>query len=226
MGNCFSGFSDDNYEVKQSMQEVMQIVRTGDIVLFSGAGWSSSLIRSASPTGCIWSHIGIVIRIENNKPMLLESTIDEYPTDKLSNSEKSGVKLVCLEDKISSYGGLAIAYRRLHIPTSSPLLISRSTKQDVRRRWTRKLIDYGRANNYKNYEDNPVELFGSLLRSNSGNHEDTMFCVELVARCLIIMGLLDKDDYSTNNYTLEDFSSTGDLRILNGVYFGTEKLII
>lgn len=79
------------------------MIRNGDVLICSGSGVFSAMIQQA--TGSVWSHVGVVLRLESiNRVMLLESV------------EPIGVRTVRLSKYLENYandgepypGGLAI----------------------------------------------------------------------------------------------------------------------
>lgn len=66
--------------------------KTGDLLFFSGEHWLSRLIRWRSKSA--WSHVGLVIRIEEiDRVFLLESTLE------------TGVRMIPLSFIVKNYGG-------------------------------------------------------------------------------------------------------------------------
>lgn len=66
--------------------------KTGDLIFFSGDHWLSTLIRWKSKSA--WSHIGIVVKIDEiDKVFLLESTLE------------TGVRMMPLSFVFSNYDG-------------------------------------------------------------------------------------------------------------------------
>lgn len=206
---------ESNQEVSHSLEQALERVRTGDIVLFQGKGFLSDVIRGVSAHGDRWSHIGIVVRrSKDTPPLLLESTKDTYPVDIISGVEKAGAKVVDLKEKIMSYGGYNIVYRRLH---------ARAPAKNKRMAWTDMLWDFAASIDDSDYEGNISELIGSIFRSNEPNC-DSYFCVELVAHCLMLMGVLS-NDIPSNDYQLYDFSDQGYVPLNEGYSFGHEHRI-
>lgn len=54
-----------------TIDEVCRVVRSGDLVLFSGASWTSWFVTLFCASQ--WSHIGIVYREPDGEPLLFES---------------------------------------------------------------------------------------------------------------------------------------------------------
>jgi len=81
-----------NYE-----QNIRPNVRTGDLFFFSGNHWMSKLIRWRSESA--WSHVGMVVKIEEiDRVFLVESIIEQ------------GVRMIPLSFVIRNYDGKKNAY--------------------------------------------------------------------------------------------------------------------
>jgi hypothetical protein len=78
-------------------QDIRSQLRSGDLLLCSGTGWFSRLIQAA--TGSEWSHVGLVLRLEQlDRVMLLESV------------ESMGVRAVPLSRYFENYEQSGAAY--------------------------------------------------------------------------------------------------------------------
>ena len=85
-------------------------VRSGDLLLFSGRGLSSWLVRMF--TRSRWSHIGMVVELPGHpQPLLLESTLFNESADVVLGRPVAGVVLVSLAEKLDNYKG-DVALRR------------------------------------------------------------------------------------------------------------------
>ena len=87
--------TDENLEFYYQERENFQ---TGDLLFFSGDHWLSGLIRARSRSA--WSHVGMVIRLEElNRVFLVESILEV------------GVRLVPLSFVMTDYDGEGKAYK-------------------------------------------------------------------------------------------------------------------
>lgn len=78
--------------------------RTGDIVLFSGRGLASDVIRLA--TRSHWSHVGMVVELPEYADLLLiEATTLSESADVRAKRAVTGVGLVPLATKVQEYPG-------------------------------------------------------------------------------------------------------------------------
>ena len=168
-------------------------LQTGDIVLFSGKGSISDIIKRV--TACKWSHVGMVLKSEDwDMALLWESTTLSNIADLESGVPRQGVQLVPLSARLASYDG-EVSIRAL----TTPLISSqRETLKAFRKEMT------GRA-----YEEDKLELARSAYDGwGGGNREDlsSLFCSELVAEAFQRIGLLS-EAIPSNEYTPKDFST-------------------
>ena len=154
-------------------------LRTGDILLFSGRGVTSEVIRvfTRSP----WSHIGMVVFLPGSKqPLVLESTTLGESADVRLGKPVAGVSLVALATKVRDYPG-SIVVRRRH----GPDLTHRQEK--LLQRLLRRLMHRP----YKNYLlCNAIDVFTGFQRKPD---QRGWFCSELVAELYRRLGWLPRD---------------------------------
>lgn len=114
MGNCLTIPRGSKIIVKN---ELLRQANTGDIVLWSGKGIESFLVRFFAREDQ-WSHVGIVVKDPyTGKVFLFESNHGFDPFDELSRAYKDGVRLSDLDQKMSNYEGYYVALRKLHLPS-------------------------------------------------------------------------------------------------------------
>ncbi|MCC1496517.1 hypothetical protein [Alcanivorax sp. 1008] len=153
-------------------------LQTGDVLLFSGKGLSSEVIRWF--TGSYWTHVGVIVRLDElDEPILLESNLGPASVDLISGEAQSGVSLVQVERKLSDYQG-EIAIRRRQ---GEPLTLRQ-------RRLVRRLVKRLYRRPYRHYLWRQVidRLPGVRRRDYSA-----MFCSELVAELYRRLGWLPED---------------------------------
>jgi len=167
-------------------------LRTGDIVLFSGRGVLSWIIRLL----CLarTSHVGMVVWVEDHDQLLiLESDLNEY---------HNGVQLRNLGERIAGYNG-HVCIRRL-----KPYLNFRQTE-----------IVHGFICGHRNtsYEQGiggflemlaASKVIGWLWRNRPNTNQ--FFCSEAAATIYQRLGLLPKGK-PANEYTPSDFELGGDV---------------
>ena len=167
-------------------------LRTGDIVLFSGRGVLSWIIRLL----CLarTSHVGMVVCDRMfDRVLLLESDLNE---------RKSGVQMNNLGERIAGYNG-HVCIRRLK-PVLTPL-------QCVE---VRRFIVTHRNTSYEQGIGGFLEILaaskviGWLWRNKPNTNE--FFCSELVATIYQRLGLLPKGK-PANEYTPSDFELGGNV---------------
>ena len=96
---------------------VASSLQSGDLVLFSGQGLASDVVRVF--TRSVWSHIGMVVRVRGiDQPLLLESTNLSESRDVLQGKPVRGIGLVPFIDKVRDYQGEVALRRRLGEPLS------------------------------------------------------------------------------------------------------------
>lgn len=182
-------------------------IRTGDILLFSGNGLISRGIQAI--TGSPWSHVAIVLEVPlYDFVCCFESTtLSEIP-DLMTGAPVKGVQLVPLSQRLETYDGESIAWRRID-GRRTPAMIAAALA--VRREFA------GRP-----YEKNQLELLRSALDTITlrQNQPDTssVFCSELAAVLWQRMGWLD-ECHPANEFTPADFAGTS-LPHTNAVVLG------
>tara|TARA_Y100000296_G_scaffold2569_2_gene3618 strand:+ start:1442 stop:2044 length:603 start_codon:yes stop_codon:yes gene_type:complete len=176
-------------------------LNTGDIVLFSGKGRISGMIKWF--TGSPWSHVGMVLRLtEYNMLLLWESTTLSKIKDINTGKARQGVQLVPLSERMKSYEG-KVGIRRLNMFDKYQAI-----DHDV-------LMKFREEVKGRPYEESKIELFKSAYDGVfGGNEEDlsSIFCSELVAEAYQRLGLLTEGTPS-NEFTPADFG--GDIPLIN-----------
>ncbi|MEC8325898.1 MAG: YiiX/YebB-like N1pC/P60 family cysteine hydrolase [Pseudomonadota bacterium] len=179
-------------------------LKTGDILLFSGNGFFSKVIKFA--TRSKWSHVGMVYKNrESGILFVYESTSISNVTNVDSGEPLNGVQLTPLSKRLRLYNGV-VAVRKLE---------NASLNDDAQAAIEQLMYEF----EGKPYEEDKLELAKSALDLISiENEEDlsTLFCSELIAEVYQRIGLLDEDKPS-NEYTPADFAaSTKALGLISG----------
>ena len=182
-------------------EDFRKIIHTGDIVLCSGRGVLSKVIKVA--TDSPWSHIGTVIRDGNLGQILMwHSTMLSTVKDVYDDRVKVGVQTVSLSTFVATYDGV-VGIRRLD---GLVLNADRLSRQDFRN---------------KPYELDKLQLAASaidsdwpIIRAMFTNETDlsSIFCSEQRAELDIRWELLinPKDGgESSNEYTPGDYGDKG-----------------
>ncbi len=177
-------------------------LRTADIVLFSGVGFVSNVIKLI--TNSKWTHVGMIIKLINPDIILLwQSTSLSKIKDFETKEIKKGVQLVCLSEVVKDYTG-EIAIRHLDGAANGSMLFDLMLFRDEIKR--------------RPYEQNAIELFKSAYDGLLGNNiEDlkSLFCSELIAEAYQRLLLLP-ENIPSNEYTPADFSSERKINMMKG----------
>ncbi len=175
-------------------------LRTGDILLFSGRGLTSEVIRvfTRSP----WSHIGMVVFLPDSpEPLVLESTTLGESDDVRLGKPVAGVSLVSLDTKLKDYPG-SVAVRRRHGPDLS------ENQDRLLQRLLRRLMHRP----YKNYLFcNAIDVLTAFRRKPD---QRGWFCSELVAELYRRLGWLPRDIRAST--LVPGHFGSRHMRLLNG----------
>lgn len=187
---------------------------TGDIALFSGQSLISDAIKLAE-LGSHWSHIGMFVRESDGKLRIWESTNADGQIDLISNTPKSGVRLVDAEAAVRAYTksaeGAMVVARRLYIDEAvlgKPGLVDPVGRLPQLRQFMRRV-------SHMPYEQNPIDLVRAARIARwiqliyAWRSNNSFFCSELVACSYIHLGLLPDDDETGRHpglYTPMDFA--------------------
>lgn len=178
-------------------EEIRDQLKTGDVVLFSGKGFFSRAIKLFSHSK--WSHVGIVVKIEDFDLVLLwESTGLSKVEDIIDGKRKKGVQTVALSDRLETYKG-DISVRQLNGVVAQDGMD--------------KLRDLRKLLKNRPYEKGHSELVRSLVDIGGPlceNAEDlsSVFCSELVAESLQEMGVID-ERLPSNEFIPKNFAKGG-----------------
>lgn len=187
-------------------------LKTGDIILFSGKGAFSDIIKYG--TFSKWSHVGMVLKLPGYEFLTVwESTTLSNIADLDTKKPRKGVQLVALSDRVHQYSG-SIAVRQLQGGSLDEGAIDN-------------LMGLREEIKGKEYEKDKLELIKAAYDGPFGkNSEDlsSLFCSELVAEAYQRLGLLDETKPS-NEYTPADFSEKR-MNSLRGDFTLSEEIIL
>lgn len=162
----------------QSYRNLRSRLRTGDVVLYSGSGLVSWLIKkgqalSHPDEAAQWSHSGIVLRLGDTVMVFEANGYSEK--DDSPGAVQEGVSCMSLSDRILRYeGSVAIRCLTDTYPSEAYAMVEQRMKQFR-----------GVA-----YERDYSELMLSAFGQSSGEDLTNLFCSELVAECLEPLGVL------------------------------------
>ncbi len=182
-----------NMTATERYEAMRASLHTGDIVLFSGKGRVSNVIKWASKTP--WSHVGMVYKMHSDtRVMVAESTTLSDISDVITGKRSEGVQIVPLSQRLVKYDG-AVAIRQISGTRSMGSL-------EAIDGWIRMV-------HQRPYEKSTWQLIkaqydGFLLPPNEEDFS-SLFCSELVAEALQVMGALDGAT-PANEYVPADFS--------------------
>jgi len=193
-----------------SWSDYADTAETGDIVLFSGQSMLSKSLKIAQGF-TNWSHIGMIVRLGEDKILIFESTSADGVIDVISGVTKEGPRLVDAKTTIQRYiraaPGCMVVLRRLYVDQRfknargfSPA--SRMAKFTAFLMRVHKLP----------YERNPIELMRAAPMGRglelvyAAHGTSSYFCSELVYESLLVLGLVDNDNPSL--YLPADFDDT------------------
>lgn len=213
-----------------NIQETLAIVNTGDILLFRGWSPTSSFIQVF--TASTWSHIALVIRGSNGRPMVFESIhSDDDHADKkfkplndlITGAPRVGVRLVDMEAYLNS------------IVNENNAMAKKGGRKRIKvvlRQWTVPHIpkiyeemnahlnavgqEFIQKHRGKKYEFRWWEMVQARFQFGDTSGKltpDTLFCSELVSMFLLDAGLFHIK-YETPNMMLpDDFSEANRLTL-------------
>jgi len=190
--------------------EIRSDLKTGDLVLFSGASVFSSVIKWA--IGGKWSHVGVVVRAPQfpGRVLLWESTRLADLADVETGRAAAGVQLVFLSERLARYAG-EFKLRQLDRPVTAEM-------------------DQAFAKRRAELAGRPYELekrelleaaVDSWFRALKEERLNSLFCSELVAEAYQAMGLLPEppDGLPSCEYTPRDFARRS-VRLQRGYLLG------
>lgn len=195
----------------KTYSELRKVLDTGDLILFSGKGVVSYIVRWFC--GSKWSHIGMVVRVSDGDMILLfESTTLSKTKDLLSGKLRRGVQLVSLSERLASYDGEV-----------GVVFLTAARTQEM----LKSLNDFRAEMRDKPYEKHFLSLVKSAYDGCLGdNKEDlaSVFCSELVAEAYQRMGILS-NSIPSSEYTPADFDGNHKLPFINSASLSPVEII-
>lgn len=189
--------------------EVRPSIKTGDILLFSGRGPTSDIIKLG--TRSPWSHVGLAVKVEGWDILLsLESTTLSKVADLDTGKGLKGVQTVGLASRIRGYDGV-VAVRHLVRPLTP--------EQEFR------LAEYRLKTRGVPYEENKLGMVKAALglpQDHTPEDEASLFCSEWTAGALQWLGLFPAPPAGPDaeEYVPRDLSSDAReaFQFVNGLY--------
>lgn len=201
---------EDRLEKYNALRDFMS---TGDLLLFSGKGGISDLIKEV--TTSLYSHCGIALwgfqpgdPVPEKRLFIAESTMINPVPDSMDGCYRKGVQMILLSQKLEGYNGQAWWLRLKQPLTDQEKLFA---SDFLFKRWTSKTpydkkqamqagLDYHKIPKLFRWMFRP---FKSIIE----NKEDmrALFCSELAAKTLKEAGRLP-EDFNASECTPEDLS--------------------
>ncbi|UPW19677.1 hypothetical protein M0C34_05190 [Agarivorans sp. TSD2052] len=190
-------------------QHLATELKTGDLVFFSGKGFSSDIIRYG--TFSKWSHVGMVLLLDDYDFVTLWEAVPMTGERCLYSKQMSnGVQVVALDEKINRHSG-SVSVRQLlggELTEASLIELMQLLENFQGRHYEQSFWELARAGWQGPWGENQENLA-------------SLFCSELVAAAYQTMGLLVGGKPS-NEYTPADFSEDELKHLNNGFYLSKE----
>lgn len=214
--------------------DILTTVQTGDILLLSGKGTLSKIVRLFCPNQP-FSHVGIVVIKRDWKhwhpgqPLpsynpktdvyILESSFDQQTLCHFTGVYKYGAKLSNLHDKLQTYDANCISHRKLRfIGDNNP-----NCFRDTQYLFSEKILKFMDRTIDTTYERNIMEMIQSTRNSNRTDNS-SYFCTEYTIEAMRALEIICKDDEKpSNNYTMYDFQDRGQIRLSNRYFYEFER---
>lgn len=186
-------------------------MQTGDILLFKGKGFFSTLIMAAP--GADYSHVGMFVESPVHGSCVFESTSLGALPDVITGEKINGVQLVPFNERIASYKGDVF-----HRPING--LIT----------WTERYAIETFITKYHStpYEKDNLQLARAELDifpwQKNEPDDSSLFCSETLVMCLRDAKLIVDDGVSPNEFTPTDCGDDH-LVLVDGLTFGEIELI-
>lgn len=120
------------YEIRRNYEILRNEFQTGDLIFFSGNHWLSELIRIRSKGA--WSHVGIVIKIEEINRVFLAESIMEVGVRIIPNS----FIVKDYDGKNHPYNGRAAWTRFKDLPDDKKLIITEFALDNLSKQYDKK----------------------------------------------------------------------------------------
>lgn len=203
---------------QMAYSQLAPTLKTGDIVLFSGRYQMSKLVEFLE--GSKWSHVGMVVRLdEYDYPLLYEATALTNLPDLLTGKQITGPKLVNLKERLETYGNDVVPYEA---PAYAVRIASRGATNEELNRIKEILNELVGLPN----PDEKRMIFEVIL----GRYlfietkMDDITCSGFIAYTLKQLGWL-RGKKPINGFMPKDFSTDGRLALDKAIAYGDEIII-
>ncbi|MCU0445774.1 MAG: hypothetical protein MUE85_12745 [Microscillaceae bacterium] len=156
---------------KVTYQSLRETVKSGDILFYSGEDEVSKLIRWA--THSIWSHVGIIVKIDNLKRILL-----------LESVESMGVRLIPVSKYIKNVEEYADEEK-----FDARLVIARHNQLTPAK--IKKMLSFGIDQITRPYDHHEIQRIIQRIIAGEGkaDRDRAFMCSELVYECFKSVGI-------------------------------------
>ena len=155
-----------------------------------------------------WSHVGLVLRDEMGQKYCFEAT--GSAGEIIHNNIFPQVQIRFLDDVLNKYDG-KVAMREFYFENG------KEPDESIVKWQVLSLVGLP-------YEKNFKELLRAIENKNRKESDNSLFCSELVAKCLIESGYLS-DNRTANNYIPKDYSEEYHNLSLISASFGPQKIL-
>jgi len=206
----------DKYTLDRQ-KNLAQEFRTGDIIIFSGHGTVSDVIKLFTKSK--WSHVGMAIRNGTDNLYILEATTLSDVNDVVDDVAKKGVQLVPLRDRLNKYDGdISIKHLQGAVLGNNDSSALKAFMLEVEDRpYEQHIVDLAKAALARKVPKDG--MFHDMLH-NEGDLS-SLFCSELIAEAYQRLNILNNTEPS-DYYLPKDFSDSGKMLLLRNATIGPE----
>lgn len=218
---CSWSWYEQNVIPKISLNDLEKHAKTGDVLLFSGAGFVSNIISLANLSS--FSHVGMVLDIEGVGLCVWESSTADGTSsvDYITKTIKDGPRLIPLRQSIENYvqndnEGYVVCWRQLHLPMN---IRKNLLKTAASNEFSKFLVEESKKQFEVHKDDVVRSLYPYIPGGIPTGDPTSRFCSELVAETLYRLGLLSSsppsDQYTVLNF-IEGYDYMLKWKIING----------
>lgn len=190
----------------EDTEALLKAAKTGDVLLFCGRGFFSSIVRFGSVGRIGWSHSAVVVTGKTatggKAVWLVESNPPLPMTDLITRTVgKDGPQMLNLRQRLATYDGFFVGLRKLKFKA----LLDPDIESSERTEWGKRLKAATMIVSSSTYEYDPTKFWGAATRTNVDT-PGSFFCTEFSAYALSVAGILKKTQ-PFEDFTLDDFAS-------------------
>ncbi len=163
-----------------NLSNFLSAIKAGDVIAFSGRGVISSVIKYV--TRSPYSHVAIIIDVQNKQPLLMESTTLSTSPDLVSGVIEKGVQLHRLTERMAQSDAQAWWLPLVRSIPDKPLKIMQNWLYDMHKR----RVPYDN----KQAIASGVDFLDGLHLFAAEPDFSSLFCSELVGKALQLAGVI------------------------------------